>query len=164
MLEAIEHNTRALAFYKQQGFSIRCRLISASTPLEPGHGPGKVHDICLSEMASRPILRDAAVSTWEMNSTSVGQMAHPIVGYECEGLAAAVALRADENVVCFSLAPSGEDDARKLRSLIYGLGETFPGRTFRIPPYYPEPAFLGLFESAGLEIGTLSQVLMERSI
>ena len=67
-------------------------------------------------------------------------------------------------MVCFSLALSGDDDARKLRALVSGLGEIYPGRTFRIPPYYPGTAFLGLFESAGLEIGSLSQVLMERTV
>jgi len=160
VLEAIEHNNGAIRFYERHGFKVLYRLVPGQIVLA-GRGKGKISEISLAEMSLHPFLGTEAADCWELNSASVGNMAHPIAAYAFEDMSIAVAPRGEEGLVCYSLALSGKDDERKLRSLLAGLASVYPRRIFRVPPYYPEPMFRALLESAGMDTNGLSQVQME---
>lgn len=164
VLEVIECNVKARAFYDRNGFQVEHRLISGTCTLESSAGLQQIKEIPLSEMAARPFFSEPGAAAWQMSSASVCQMANPVVAYDFDGFAAAVVPKDDDRIVCLSLAPSGMDDACKFRGLLSALGERYPGHVFQAMPCFPEPAFQELFQSVGLESMGISQFQMSREL
>lgn len=162
VLEVIESNTKAREFYERNGFKVVHRLISGATTLKSGASAGKVKEIGFDEMAARPFFRTKDSAAWQMSAASVSQMALPVVAYDFDGFAAAVVPRGTDKLLCFSLAPSGEDDAAKFQGLLDGLGARYPDTNFLALPTFPEPTFQTLFEAASLASMGISQFLMEQ--
>jgi len=103
-------------------------------------------------------------STWEMSAAAVAQFASPVQALAFEDVYIAAQPLGEESLLARSMALSGVDDLRKLKSLLSGLATQYPGRTLRIPVYFPEPEFLKLFRNVGFELDSLSQFQMELSL
>ena len=164
VLEAIESNTRAIAFYEDFGFRKRFRLISAEYPLDLDGPSGPLEEASLAQLAVRLLSRGDGAWSWDMSPGSTMQFALPIVGYQHEGMMVAVQPAGANNLLCRAMALSGDDDVMKLSRLLRGLAHLHPRKCFKIPPYFPEPEFREVLLGAGFTLGSLTQVQMERRL
>ncbi len=164
VLEAIEHNTRAIAFYERHGFKTRFRLISGQISLTAGEAADDLVEIAIDELAVRVLDRCDGASSWVVSGGEVAQLALPALAYDSEGLGVAVHPLGDDSLLCRGIALSDKDNERKLGNLLAGLGKLHPGRHFKVPPFYPEPEFGVLFDAVGMERESLSQVQMEQDL
>lgn len=164
VLEAIEHNTGAIRFYEDCGFRTRFRLISAEGRLSVSAEGPDLESSTFPAIAFSLLERGDGAWSWDMSPGSVMQFANPIVPLEHRGMKIAVQPIGEDGLLCRALARSGNDDEAKLSEVLRGLAIRFPERTFRIPPYFPEPEFGELLTSAGLTLGSLNQVQMERTL
>ncbi len=164
VLEAIEHNERALEFYRRLGFEVRFRLVSAHTTLESQGEPSRLTEISFTRLALLQAMRGEDAGSWEMSPATVIQYASPIRAFEAEGFGVAVQAVSDNAVLCRTMARSGVEDERKLRALLRGLAGLFPNHSFRVPPYFPEPEFGELLTAAGMELQNLRQVQLQLNL
>src|SRR5579871_6017832 len=164
VLEAIEQNVRALAFYEREGFRSTGRLIGCKLELVPDGSEDPIVDASLEEVALAVFRRGPLAASWEMSGGTVAQMSSPIQGVTVDGLFAAIQPAPNDRLVVRSMARSGEEDEEKLRKLTRGLAGRFPGSTLVIPPYYPQSEFGGVFTGAGLAIDEFSQIGFEREL
>lgn len=162
ILEAVEHNVRAIAFYESCGFRVRHRLISAETQLGAPGMSSSIRPMPFSRLAMLLINRGEEAWSWDMSPGSVLQFGFPIVAFEVRGLGVAVHPVGEDILLCRSMVLSGEDDGAKLLEMLNGLAKHFPNRTFKMLGYFPEPEFQEVFVQANIQIGSLSQVQMER--
>ena len=162
VLEAIEHNTRAISFYESLGFEWVCRICGYSKVLDQTGKPNALEQISFGDMATILQSRGDDGLTWEMNHATVAQLALPSFAVSSNGMSAAISPMGDDALLCRSLAITGEQDDAKLIGLLAGLADEYPGRTLKIPVYFPEPIFGGLFNSVGFETSSLAQVMLER--
>lgn len=115
-----------------------------------------------SRLAMLLINRGEEAWSWDMSPGSVLQFGFPIVAFEVRGLGVAVHPVGEDILLCRSMVLSGEDDGAKLLEMLNGLAKHFPNRTFKMLGYFPEPEFQEVFVQANIQIGSLSQVQMER--
>lgn len=159
VLEVIEQNDAAVSFYKSLGFEVQHRLIAARVPLPDGNV--SLREAEFAEMSRALMGRGDGAATWEMSAEAVAQYASPVRALAFEDMYVAVQALGEQMLLARSMVCAGHEDEPKLRGLLDGLGLEFPGRTLRIPVYFPEPEFSGLFVGAGFEIDSLSQFQME---
>lgn len=163
VLEAVEHNARAISFYQGCGFQIRHRLISGEYRLAMGGGAA-LNPAPFSRIATQLLQRGEGAWTWDMSPGSVMQLGMPAVGYEKDGLLMAVQPVGEDILACRAMALSGFEDRAKLTSMLQDLSGPHPGKVLKVPPYFPEPEFGDLLQDVGFDITGLSQVQMEQPL
>ncbi|MBS1717617.1 MAG: GNAT family N-acetyltransferase [Armatimonadetes bacterium] len=161
VLEAISSNAPAIAFYEGFGFRTVFSLLGFRKKLGTEASQTRIRPVGLDEVVAIVSKRPRGTQSWETASATVGNMANPATAYAVDDLAVVVQPIGEEFLLCRGLARSGNDDEAKLNEMITGLAGIYPGRTLRLPPFFPEGEYRELALACGLEIDPLSQVQME---
>jgi len=161
VLEAIETNIDALAFYEASGFKTVFRLLGFTYKLAQKAGGANLTEIDFSTMASLLLGSPSQLCSWETAPATISNLAWPTQAFTKDGVAMAVSPHKEDGLICRGIALSGTQDDAKLRDLVAGLGEIFPGRILRLPPFFPEPCFKAPLLAAGFIEESLAQVQME---
>jgi len=164
VLEAIETNAPAIAFYESLGFSITSRLPGFTGSMADLGEPADIREINFAELGCMLKNRPPEQVVWEMEPGTMLQMTHPSKAFEFEGLGVGVSPIGDDAMVLRTLSLSDHDDERKLVSVMSSLNRRYPGRTIKAPPYFPEEPYKNLFLGLGFEEMSISQVLMKRDL
>ncbi|MEO5720831.1 MAG: GNAT family N-acetyltransferase [Chthoniobacterales bacterium] len=163
ILEVIEQNPRAHAFYQREGFRELGRLCGWRRPAGTHAAPRS------SEVTEVPILEALRIST----AQDYPALPWPISRHGAAKLVGARAFHRAGTAVVFAnpdeTAPirvhsfySTTDDEREIQNVLAGAMRLFPEREFFTPAVFPEGYGSTIFEPLGFQRETLSQFLMRR--
>jgi ribosomal protein S18 acetylase RimI-like enzyme len=161
VLEVIEGNRPAIHLYRRLGFQTVRRLVSYDAgPATGSPGPALGDEADLRELAGRVSVYGLDDLPWQVSGESLAQLGPPNVAYRWQGAYIALSDPAADAIAVRSLLvlPQARGQGRALR-LLRATMARYPGKTWRVPPLCPEEMG-GLFERAGFERGSLSQLQM----
>ena len=121
-------------------------------------GAGTARDVSLRSVADSVRGKDVP---WQICASSLQQMSSPTLGIEHAGIYSALMPVGEETLVCRGLGWVREPD---FTPWLAALGNRFPGRKLRLPPYFPEETYGPPLEEAGLEQDSLSQFEMRLTL
>lgn len=161
VLEAIESNVRAIAFYARFGFTARFRLVAFSCPILGETTAISLFQSDVEELALATSVHGESASSWKTAAASIYQLASPVRVYAAGNLIAAISAQGDDRLILHGMSMPAQDVPRDLQALLAGLGSLFPNRTLHVPPFFPEPEFGSALRACGFAEGAVHQVQME---
>jgi len=164
VLEAIEQNVNAIAFYEAFGFQTTSRLLGFELALPPSNESSVLQEIDFNQMAQLVSRMPEEAVVWETSPASMLQLTTPSSAFLLDGLGVVVTPVREDVLVCRSVALSGDNDKSKLSSLLDMLAVLYPGRSFQVPIIFPESHFEDLFVALGFKQNPIDQVKMELSL
>jgi len=163
ILEAIAHNERAIAFYDRFGYQVQHRLLGFEHPPLTDSSAPSIQEIDLDQLAALLLARPQSSLSWETSAAAAIQYVSPTRAFEHEGMGAAI-VHSSEFTMFRTVALSGRDDVRKLKTMLEAFNVIYPGCSFKAQPAFPEPEFGEVFEKAGFVVSDLKQVEMRLTL
>jgi ribosomal protein S18 acetylase RimI-like enzyme len=160
VLEVIEQNIPAVRSYKGCGFRTQRRLVGY-VALEPsGIADDDLEEIDLYHVARLVTACGLPDLPWQISGESLAQAGPPNWAYRL-GAAYVTISNPDETQIAIRsllVKPDGRGQGQATR-LLHAVMAAHPGKTWRVPALCPEEVG-GVFEHAGFELDSLSQLQM----
>lgn len=158
ILECIEQNPRAVAFYERLGFVKKYRLLSFKATLAESRS--RVLENITQEQLAESLLKGGPVAcAWQSSAASVLQASTPNRAVRYGPVSAMITI-SEPKVICRAMALESAPP-EDIKAFLDALAGDYPGREFMMPAFYPEPYFGDLMKRAGLEEGDITQFEME---
>jgi ribosomal protein S18 acetylase RimI-like enzyme len=161
VLEVIEGNEPAIHLYRRSGFQTVRRLVSYDArPPTSAAGTVQRRETDLRELAGWVSAYGLPDLPWQISGENLAQLGPPNMAYEWDGAYIALSNPEIDTIAVRSLfvLPQARGQGRAAR-LLNATMARYPGKTWRVSPLCPEEMG-GLFERAGFERGSLSQLQM----
>jgi ribosomal protein S18 acetylase RimI-like enzyme len=161
VLEVIEQNDPAVRLYQKLGFQVQRRLVGYRAHQPEGQANPALQEVDLREVARVLTGHAAPDLPWQLSGETLAQGGWPSRGYQ---LGAAYGAISDPNQPQLAVkALSVPPEARRqglATALVRALMAEYPGKTWVVPPLWPEEFAAGLFEKLGFVRESLTQLQM----
>jgi ribosomal protein S18 acetylase RimI-like enzyme len=163
-LEVIKENTPGVRLYESCGFRLQRHLVSYALSQPEETVPTELEDIDVRELGRMVTAYGLPDLPWQISGESLAQMGPPNRAYKLKAAYAAISDPDESHVVIRAVVvePASRGQGQAIQ-LLQGMMAFHPQKVWRVPALCPEEIG-GLFEKAGFERGSLSQLQMIRDM
>ncbi len=161
LLEVIEQNPRAHAFYRRHGFRNLGRLGGWRRAAGPVEAPAEITEISVAKALSVYDPREYPEAPWPISRGAIAKVAGTRA-FQADGGVVILSKPEIHPVRVHGLFARGARIG--LRTLLAGALARFPEREFFVPPVWPEGDGATIFEPLGFVREPLSQFFLRRDL
>ena len=161
LLEVIEQNHAAVRLYQKLGFQMQRRLVGYRGQLtgeQPNEG---LQEVDIREVARLLTTHAAPDLPWQLSGETLAQSGWPNRGYQLGAAYGAISNPEQPQMTLKALVVPPEARCQgAATALIQALAAEYPGKTWVVPPIWPEEIAASLFEKLGFTRESLTQLQM----
>lgn len=165
VLEVIEQNHPAVRLYQKLGFQTQRRLVGYRTQALEGQAAEGLQEVDIREVARLLSCYATPDLPWQLSGESLAQGGWPNLGYRLGEAYGAISNPEQPQITLRALVVPPEARRRgAATALVQALAAKYPGKTWAVPPIWPEETATGLFEKLGFTREALSQLQMKLTL